>query len=323
MSTRKKYLSLEEIEQIIEQWSDNSEDEFADSDDENFEQEESETEDVDNNNRLDIENLNIENIPVVFANDIDMEGVYVFEATSDETFNETNGGKENDVLNKEVELKELRERFKKLIWKNVPQAYDQNSTQFKGDDSLPPALLELDTPLSVFNIFFDDEMLEMILRESNLYGAGKNIANPYTLTKMELRKFLGVCILSSVHQLSNSREYWCPDVGNRIIQDVMSLKTFVKIKNMLHFADNNLMLPKDNPNHDRLFKIRPFINILQKKFAQLPLEQKLSVDEQICSTKIRSHMKQYVPSKPHKWGFKIFALTGGTSGKCFYFFFLY
>ncbi|KAF2886900.1 hypothetical protein ILUMI_19273, partial [Ignelater luminosus] len=45
----------------------------------------------------------------------------------------------------------------------------------------------------------------------------------------------------------------------------------------------------------------------------IPLEKSLSVDvEQICS-KTRHFMEQYMPNKPHKWGFKLFVL-GRVSG---------
>lgn len=44
----------------------------------------------------------------------------------------------------------------------------------------------------------------------------------------------------------------------------------------------------------------------------------LSIDEQICATKVRHHMKQYVPLKSHKWGYKLFALSG-VSGFCYKF----
>ncbi|XP_060845988.1 piggyBac transposable element-derived protein 3-like [Rhopalosiphum padi] len=33
-------------------------------------------------------------------------------------------------------------------------------------------------------------------------------------------------------------------------------------------------------------------------------------NEQICPTKARSYLKQYLPLKPHKWGYKIFVLSG-------------
>lgn len=36
------------------------------------------------------------------------------------------------------------------------------------------------------------------------------------------------------------------------------------------------------------------------------MKQRLSVDEQMFSTKIEHFMKQYNKNKPKKWGFKLF-----------------
>ncbi|KAI8430269.1 hypothetical protein MSG28_000599 [Choristoneura fumiferana] len=43
-------------------------------------------------------------------------------------------------------------------------------------------------------------------------------------------------------------------------------------------------------------------------FASIPFEQRLAIDEQMCSTKIGHYLKQYLPNKAHKWGFKLFLL---------------
>lgn len=77
-------------------------------------------------------------------------------------------------------------------------------------------------------------------------------------------------------------------------------------KNSLHFNDNILL--ETNAGKDRLFKIRPLIDNLLPKFQALPKSQMLVVDEQMVPFKGRSSLKQYVPSKPHKWGYKIFVL---------------
>lgn len=92
----------------------------------------------------------------------------------------------------------------------------------------------------------------------------------------------------------------------------MSQKRFEEIRKAIHFNDNWNILPTDNENHDRLHKLRPVINALCTKFQSVPLEQKLSVDEQLCATKARHHLKQYMPAKPHKWGYKLFVLCGAT-----------
>ncbi|KAJ8937810.1 hypothetical protein NQ314_011716 [Rhamnusium bicolor] len=63
------------------------------------------------------------------------------------------------------------------------------------------------------------------------------------------------------------------------------------------------MKPRDHPDHDRLHKLRPV--------------QYLFVDEQLCATKGRHYIRQYLPAKPHKWGYKLYMLceTDGFSYK--------
>ena len=42
------------------------------------------------------------------------------------------------------------------------------------------------------------------------------------------------------------------------------------------------------------------------------MEEYLSIDKQICSTKGRIHLKRYVLSKPHKWVYELFVLRGAS-----------
>ncbi|KAG1681437.1 Chimeric ERCC6-PGBD3 protein [Nymphon striatum] len=65
---------------------------------------------------------------------------------------------------------------------------------------------------------------------------------------------------------------------------------------------------KGEPAKDKLFKVRPLIESLQKKFQLIPCPQNLCVDEQKVPFKGRSSLKQYDLKKPHKWGYKICVL---------------
>jgi len=74
-------------------------------------------------------------------------------------------------------------------------------------------------------------------------------------------------------------------------------------------VDNTLCLLSNNPLHDKLFKVRPFIDSIKNNFKLIDLEEHLYVDEIIIPFKGRSTMKQYNKAKPHKWGIKVFALA--------------
>lgn len=138
----------------------------------------------------------------------------------------------------------------------------------------------------------------------------KDPTKSVNITPMCVKHYMGICLLMTIISLPSVRSYWNEFIGNELVRNCMSLNRFEKIRQFLHFNDNATLLPKDNPSHDRLHKIRPIINKLLERFALVPLESRLSVDEQICATKARHYLKQYLPLKPHKWGFKFFVLCG-------------
>ena len=65
----------------------------------------------------------------------------------------------------------------------------------------------------------------------------------------------------------------------------------------MHFADNT-RYDKNNPNRDRLYKIRPLLEYLIAKFqsAYSP-SQDVSIDEQLLLHKGNLFFRQYIPSK--------------------------
>ncbi|CAG4938141.1 unnamed protein product [Parnassius apollo] len=89
----------------------------------------------------------------------------------------------------------------------------------------------------------------------------------------------------------------------------MSLNKFEKIRKTLYFNDNSKDLPRNNSEHDRIFKIRLVMNSLNEVYSKVTLEEHLCVDEQMCSTKARNTLKRYNPNQPNKWGYKIFVLS--------------
>lgn len=204
-----------------------------------------------------------------------------------------------------------------LDWKNIPFTWKKHSLtvteedkHFEGNDCLPDEVMELDTPYQFFKYFFTDELMDKIIQESKLYRIQQNPNKPLVMTKDDLQKYIGICFLTSVQRNSNIRDYWKDVIGNSLIQDTMSINTFEKIRASLHFNDNSQQVGPGQPGFDKLFKIRPVIDGLLKTFNSIPMEENVSIDEQMCATKLRHHLKQYMPDKPHKWGFKLFLLCG-------------
>lgn len=200
--------------------------------------------------------------------------------------------------------------YSNVDWKNGNLIMNEQFIKFSGNTDLPTEIKKLYTPLEFFKYFFDDILLEKILYETIQFSIEKNVNKPLKISLDDLKKFIGILVMMSIINLPNSRSFWNETIGNNIIQNTMSVNKFEEIRKNLHFNDNNKMLPAENPEHDRLHKIRPLITHLQEKCKSIPLEENLSIDEQICPTKSRSFLKMYMPLKPHKWGYKLFVLCG-------------
>ncbi|XP_045509387.1 piggyBac transposable element-derived protein 2-like [Colias croceus] len=197
-----------------------------------------------------------------------------------------------------------------LRWKKKSLQVNSEQLRFKGNMNLGTELLELETPIQFFFYLFPQELIKMISEETNLYQVQNDPNSTFRVTEMDIRQFMGVVYLMSLIRLPRVTNHWNPILGTPIIQDTMPLNKFEKVRQTLHFNDNSKNLPRNDPGYDRIFKIRPVVESLNAAYKKVPLEEHLCVDEQMCSTKARNVLKRYNPQKPHKWGYKIYVLSG-------------
>ena len=54
--------------------------------------------------------------------------------------------------------------------------------------------------------------------------------------------------------------YWSNSTRMPSIADTMCVNRFDKLKQFLHCNDNSKMLPQEDPNYDKLLKVRPVID---------------------------------------------------------------
>ena len=157
-----------------------------------------------------------------------------------------------------------------------------------------------------------EELLELIVEQSNLY-AHQNGRN-FTVTKEELKAFLGINFVMTINKLPKIAEYWRVDnlIGNDGIQNTVIQNRFYEILQNLHFADSR----KDDKT-DKVFKMRPVINHLNWKFFEvLSNNSEQSIDEHKVKFKGGSGIKQYIKSKPIKWGFKFWFCCSSKQVVC-------
>lgn len=192
-----------------------------------------------------------------------------------------------------------------LTWQKASIRLHSNEIAFRGNSQLPDGFRYLNAPIDVFNLFFTDDVIGLIVDYTNRKALAAN--DTFETTSDEIRKFMGILIFMSVVICPDIDFYW-GFFGMPAIQSVMCRNRFHEIKKFLSFADDSNRKRKGEDGYDALFRIRNLADALNSNFDSIPKTERLCVDEQMCATKTKHHLRQYMPAKPHKWGVKLFVL---------------
>ena len=184
-----------------------------------------------------------------------------------------------------------------------------------------PTLTLPTCPITTFLLFFTESLFELIAVETNRYAQTCMGEEEYTkwtnVTIDELKAYIGFKILMGIIRLPSLYDYWKKDpyyhygpIANRISRD-----RFMEIGRYLHFVDNSTLAPPGSDEYDRLGKVRPVLEQLSKQFTALYNPSRdCSIDEAMIPFKGRSSMKQYIPKKPIKRGFKVWTRADSKNG---------
>jgi hypothetical protein len=95
----------------------------------------------------------------------------------------------------------------------------------------------------------------------------------------------------------------------------MSRDRFNQILRALHFNDNSTAMPYGHADFDKLHKIRPLLDAVNKSFSfAWNLGGHVSVDEGMVGFRGRSYIRQFMPAKKTKYGLKNLFLPAQTRG---------
>ena len=90
---------------------------------------------------------------------------------------------------------------------------------------------------------------------------------------------------------------------------IMGRNKFETILRNIHFV-NYLVIAEEEKANDRIWKLRTWIIELRQNFLRVSPEEFHAVDEIMIPFKGKSLLRQYLPKKPHKWGFKLRGRSG-------------
>ncbi|CAG4963107.1 unnamed protein product [Parnassius apollo] len=209
-------------------------------------------------------------------------------------------------------------------WKKVMWSTERPNSERFSDILLKPSVFfpSRTSPLAYFSRFFSDDILELIMEQTNLYATQQRTKHWEPVTVMDIRMVLGIIIMMGLHNVPTWDLYWSTDPFFRVdeIASVMTCKKFKKIMENLHLADNSIMPSRNDPQYDKLYKVRPLLDMMNnacEREARSTTSQ--SIDEAMIKFKGTSSLKQYMPLKPIKRGFKVWVRADSATGYVYQF----
>ena len=130
--------------------------------------------------------------------------------------------------------------------------------------------------------------------------------------RSELLSFLAITMLMPHAKKHVMSDYWArgDTLFIAIFAEYFTRDRYTSILRYLHFAND-----EDEDENDPPWKIRQLITNLNEKFRKFfKPYKKLVVDESLMLFKGRLKFKQYIPSKRHRFGVKIFILCDCDTG---------
>ena len=174
--------------------------------------------------------------------------------------------------------------------------------------------------VDVFGLFFTEEICAYIVEQTNMYAQevlGEKYNEWEKVNIQELKAYFGFMILMGLVSLPAMDDYWRRDplLHYSPIADRISRDRFRDIHRFLHFADNSVLLTRDNPSYDRLGKVRPILERLQERLTTVYQPHcENAIDEAMIPFQGRSSLKQYMPAKPVKRGIKVWCRADSHNG---------
>ena len=160
-----------------------------------------------------------------------------------------------------------------------------------------------------FKLFFRNTLLDKIRDWTNAEGLLVYKENWTAIDQSEFDKFLGVVILIGVYKSNseNVAQLWSKEDGRPIFNKLMSRNRYQQILRVLRFDNANAR--RSNQSADKFQPIRYVFEEWDLNFrdAYTPGPH-MTVDEQLVCFRGRCPFRQYIPSKPGKYGIKVWAI---------------
>ena len=160
-----------------------------------------------------------------------------------------------------------------------------------------------------FGLYFRNNILEYICKWTNKEGKQVLKLKWNELDIVELKKFIGVLLLIGVYKSRGEEisQLWSKDDGRPIFSMIMPRTRFQELLRCLRFDDASAR--RVERSNDKLQPIRFLFDMwIPNLKDSYTVGENVVVDEQLVTFRGKCPFRQYIASKPGRYGLKFWAL---------------
>lgn len=222
-----------------------------------------------------------------------------------------------DIASQSASRQPANNVFDNIVW--TDPIGNQKVFQFTGSRGMDPnisGIMALADPIDYFQLFLTPQVLDEMVNETNLYatqilektnvGPNSRLHDWTPTDRKEMTKFIALLGWMGLVKVPKLADYWRRSelYAIPLPKNTMSRNRFELLLRFWHFANN-----EEAERNNRLSKvekiIQMFVNSYQSTYT--PAE-KICIDETMVPWRGRLSFRQYIPSKRHRYGIKIYKL---------------
>lgn len=238
---------------------------------------------------------------------------------------------ENTDSEQEVEAMEMPLRVPSFVakngvtWEKHPgnkKVRTRAENIIKHLPGVKPAALHLYNPSQLWGCFFSDEVLQVIVENTNIYIGMKNYSSENRTARLtdflEIKAFIGLLYIAGCKKNNalNAEELFRTNgTSLEIYRLTMSLARFQFLLAHLRFDDKRSR--GERQKIDKLAAIRSLFTKVNESWPKyFSLSEFATVDEMLPGFRGKCSFRVYMPSKPNRYGIKIYALVDAKMFYC-------
>lgn len=181
--------------------------------------------------------------------------------------------------------------------------------------------------MDFYNLFIKNDDFELMSVETNRYyhqilaqrqlKTYSRLRGWFDTCAGEMKQFIGLTLLMGMVHKPNLASYWSLDelLSTPAFGNIMPRDRFLNILTCFHLNNNEYAIPRGVDGYDPIYKVRPIYDVLSTRFraVYVPTEN-ICIDESMVPWKGRLFFRQYIPSKPERFGIKLYTLCESESG---------